>query len=74
MFNLRFTATAGTPKKTINIALNGVTIQTATSGETFVVPIITSEISPGNHKISVSITDANGKTDIKSATLTILEK
>ncbi len=74
MFNLRFGTTLGTTKRTISIIIDGITLQTATSGDTFVIPIVTSEMSIGNHNVTITAQDANGKSASKSFTLTILEK
>lgn len=74
MFNLRFGITVGTTKRTINVTLDGKNVQSATSGDTFVIPMLTADLTPGNHQVNVTVTDGNGKTASKSITLTILAR
>lgn len=44
-FNFRFQAQTGTPKKNISIKMDGSVIQSASVGESFVVPINTTGLS-----------------------------
>ena len=74
MFNLRFGINVGTTKRTINVTLDGKNIQSATSGDTFVIPMLTADLTPGNHQVNVTVTDGNEKTASKSITLTILAR
>lgn len=74
-FNLRFTISPENVKRTTSIIVDGITLKTEVSEETnFAIPIITSEMSLGNHNVTLVTKNANGKTNSKSFTLTILEK
>lgn len=74
MFNLRFNITPTQGKFTTSIIVDGVTLQTSSTGTDFVIPIVTSEMSIGNHNVTITTKNASGKTASKSFTLTILEK
>lgn len=74
VFNLRFQASIHTARRTISVTIDGDTIQTAQSGEIFVIPVSTLNLAPGAHTVTVTATDANNNSDSKSFTLTILER
>lgn len=73
-FNLRFNTQVGTTRRTVSVSVDGAPIRSATSGESFVIPVDTSNLEPGNHTLNITLTDGNGKTDSKSITLTILAR
>lgn len=74
MFNLRFHANVHTKRRTITVAIDGNPIQTATSGEIFVIPVPTTDLPLGNHTVTITATDANNQNSTKNFTLTILPR
>jgi hypothetical protein len=73
-FNLRFRISVGTTNREVQVTLDGKTIQTANSGESFVFPISSDWLLWGNHKVQVNLTDGNFKTATASFTLNILSR
>lgn len=74
MFNLRFQASIHTARRTIEVKVGDTVIQKTNSGDIFVIPISSTGLSIGDHIVTITITDANGNSDTKSFTLTILER
>lgn len=72
MFNLRFTVASQTTSKTIAVTIDGENIQNANAGDSFVIPIVTTNLSVGAHTVTITATDANKKTESKNITLNIL--
>lgn len=74
MFNLRFQTRVHTNRRTIEVKIDDTVIQTANSGDIFVIPVSSAGLSLGDHTMKVSVIDANGNSDHKSFTLTILAR
>jgi penicillin-binding protein 1A len=72
--NLRFSVVAPPWAREISTTFAGKTVQSATSGDTFVVPISTGELTPWKYPIQISVIDSNLKTAKKSITLNILSR
>lgn len=73
-FNLRFSITVGTESREISITLDDKTIQNATAGDVFVVPVSTSGFSVGNHTLKIKLIDGNLKTTERKIILSILAR
>ncbi len=73
-FNLRFNTVVGTQKRTMNVTLDGETIQSAAAGDIFVIPISTESLSEGTHTLIVSVEDANKKSTSENITITVLPR
>lgn len=73
-FNLRFSAKITTTKRTVSVAINGIPVSTATTGSDFVIPITTDNLPAGNHTATITATNANGKSDSRSFTISVLPK
>jgi hypothetical protein len=58
----------------INVFLDDKTIQTASTGDLFVFPVSSANITPGKHTIKIVATDANFHTASRSFTLNILPR
>lgn len=74
VFNLRFNVQIATAKRTVSVSIDGVPISTANSGDSFVIPIGTTNIAPGDHTVVVTATNWNAKSDSRSFTLSVLPK
>jgi hypothetical protein len=72
--NLRFSITVVPGAREISTIFAGKTIQSATSGNIFVVPIDTRDLPAGKYPIQVSVLDSNLKTAKKSINLNILNR
>jgi hypothetical protein len=72
--NLRFSVTVTPGTREISTAFGGKTIQSATSGNIFVVPIDTTWLAPGQYPIQISLIDSNLKSTQKSVTLNIINR
>lgn len=73
MFNLRFWTNLPPATGSVTISVDGVALKNATGQSEFVIPIVTSEMSLGNHSVTVTASN-KGKTTSKAFTLTVLEK
>jgi hypothetical protein len=73
-FNLRFQANIASSVKEISVTLDDTVIQSATSGDLFVIPVGTTGVSVGAHTVKIIATDANFQTATKSFILNILPK
>lgn len=73
-FNLRFSVTVGTEAREISITLDDTTIQNASAGDVFVVPIGTSWLSTGNHTLKIKLIDGNMKTVEKRITVSVMDR
>lgn len=73
-FNLRFQVSIETVVREINVFLDDKTIQTASTGDLFVFPVSSANITPGKHTIKIVATDANFHTASRSFTLNILPR
>lgn len=74
MFNLRFQTSIHTRRRTIEVAIDGNPLQTATSGEIFVIPVPTQNIAIGEHTVTITAKDANNRSDSRSFILNILPR
>ena len=74
MFNLRFQVKTGTAQKKVEIKIDGNTLETASSGEIFVIPVSSENLEIGNHTVEIILTDGKNKTTSKSFTLSILAR
>lgn len=73
-FNLRFSVIIWTQQRNITISLDGNILQSATNGDTFIIPISSENLSEGDHAITITAEDAYKKTDTKNITLTVLPR
>jgi len=74
MFNLRFQVDVKTTRRNVVVTIDGNVVQSATSGEVFIIPVSSSDISVGSHQVAITATDANEKTATKNFTLNILAR
>ncbi len=72
--NLRFSLSLSTEERELVVLLDGKNIYTATSGDIFVIPIISSDLTPWDHTLKIRVTDGNFKQVEKNITLTILPR
>lgn len=73
-FNLRFRARISTAAREIQILIDGVTYQTATSGELFVIPMSSAGLSVGEHTISITAIDGNFASTKETFLLNVLPR
>lgn len=73
-FNLRFSTKVSTSEREVSVFLDGKTIQTATSGDVFVIPVNSTGLEPGIHNIMIQITDGNLQNVTKNVVLNILSR
>ncbi len=73
-FNLRFNTFIHTDTKSITVALDGKVIQSANKGSVFVIPVSTENIDIGTHTVTITATDANKKSAVKTFTLNVLQQ
>lgn len=73
-FNLRFQTKISSSVKEITVMLDDTVIQSATSGDLFVIPVGTSWLTVGKHTIKITATDASFQTTTKSFILNILPR
>lgn len=70
--NLRFNISVVPGVREVSVSLNGNTLYTATSGESFVVPIETTDLDIWTYAILIKVIDANVKSETKNVTLKVL--
>ena len=63
-----------TASREISISIDGKTLQTATAGDIFVIPISSQGISVGTHTLKVVAIDGNMASAEKNISLTILPR
>jgi penicillin-binding protein 1A len=74
IFNLRFRTIIGTSTREITIRIDDKVIQTANSGDIFVIPVGSQWLSLGSHTVSISITDGKFRTAESSFILNVLQR
>lgn len=74
MANLRFGIDATTATREVVVTIDNVLMQSATSWDTFVIPLNSENIAEGSHTVKISLTDGNYKTAEKSFILNILPR
>lgn len=73
-FNLRFSISVGTDVREVSIFLDNTSIQNATAGDVFVIPVGTSGLTPGIHALRISLIDGNMKTAERRISVNVLPK
>jgi hypothetical protein len=74
-FNLRFSVTSSTITNDISVAVDGTTVRTMNSGNSFVIPINDARnMPPGNHTITIRALDDNKQQVSKSLQFNILPR
>jgi penicillin-binding protein 1A len=73
-FNLRFTINVGTANREIQVLVDDTSIQNATAGDMFVIPVGTTWLSPGKHLLKIIVIDGNFKKVEQNITLNILNR
>jgi hypothetical protein len=73
-FNLRFRANISTANREVQVLIDGVLSQTATSGELFVIPMSSAGLSDGIHTVKITVIDGEFRKTEKSFTLTVLPR
>lgn len=74
LVNLRFSINVAPWAREVSVNFWGKVIQSATSGNIFVVPVNTSDLTPGKYPLRVSLIDSNLKNTEKTITVTILPR
>lgn len=73
-FNLRFWVTIGTANREIQVLVDNISIQNATSGDMFVIPVGSAGLEAGKHTLKIIATDGNFQKAEKVITLNILKR
>lgn len=73
-FNLRFRANISTANREIQVLIDDVISQTATSGEVFVIPMSSVGLSSGIHTVKITAIDGEFRKSDTSFTLTVLPR
>lgn len=74
MFNLRFGTNLPPASGSVSISVDGVALKKSSGQSEFVIPIVTSEMSLGNHNVTITASNKSGKSTSRSFTLVVLEK
>jgi penicillin-binding protein 1A len=73
-FNLRFSVDIGTANREIQVLVDNVSIQNATSGDMFVIPVGTTWLAPGKHTLKIIAIDGNYKKTEETISLNIMNR
>lgn len=71
-FNLRYTVNTAPGMREITTTVAWKTIQSATSGESFVVPVSTDTLEPGEYQITITVVDAQIRSSTKNLALSVM--
>lgn len=73
-FNLRFNIAVSTEAREVSVLLDNTSIQNATAGDLFVIPVGTSGVSAGNHTLTIKVIDGNMRTVERKISLTVMTR
>jgi penicillin-binding protein 1A len=73
-FNLRFRVDITTANREVQVLIDDVISQTATSGDVFVIPMSSAGLSEGIHTVSITAIDGEFRRTQKNFTLTVLAR
>ena len=74
LFNLRFSVQSSTPEREVTLSIDGKVIQSSSVWELFIIPISSSELEIGTHKLTISVFDGNLQNVTQEILLSVLAR